>query len=143
MLARTGTLEAVCDALAEDRCIGGCFQQRIDASGFGYRALEFGNALRVRTAGWAYGDQGIFVRRSVFEQAGGFPDVPLMEDLLLMKRLRGLGEFRLLPQRIHVSPRRWQQSGIVRQTLRNWSFVALTHLGVSPDRLVRHYADVR
>jgi rSAM/selenodomain-associated transferase 2 len=138
-----GALEAVCEALTDHRCIGGCFRQRIDADGFGFRALESGNALRVRTAGWAYGDQGIFLRRSVFEQVGGFPDVPLMEDLLLMKRLRGRGTFRLLRHRIHVSPRRWEQTGIVRQTLRNWTFVLLAHLGVSPARLVRHYANVR
>lgn len=138
-----GALEAVREALDDDRCIGGCFRQRIDAAGAAYRLLESGNALRVRTVGWAYGDQGIFLRRSVFEQVGGFPDVPLMEDLLMMKRLRGRGRFRLLPHRIHVSPRRWQQHGIVRQTLRNWWFVLLAHLGVSPARLAQHYANVR
>jgi rSAM/selenodomain-associated transferase 2 len=138
-----GALEAVREALDDDRCIGGCFRQRIDAAGAAYRLLESGNALRVHTVGWAYGDQGIFIRRSVFEQAGGFPDVPLMEDLLLMKRLRGRGRFRLLPHRIHVSPRRWQQHGIARQTLRNWWFVLLAHVGVSPARLAQHYAHVR
>ncbi|MGI9457988.1 MAG: TIGR04283 family arsenosugar biosynthesis glycosyltransferase, partial [Aeoliella sp.] len=117
----------------------GAFCQRIDASGWIYRWIEAGNAARVRWRGMAYGDQGIFVHRNLFESVGGFPDVPLMEDLLLMRRLRSHRPLRLLPGPLHVSPRRWKQNGVVRQTLRNWSLLAAERCGVSLDRLAGWY----
>jgi hypothetical protein len=83
------------------------------------------------------------VRRSTFERIGGFPEIPLMEDLYLMKRLKREGRFALLKSRIHVSPRRWQQRGLIRQTCRNWTLLALAHCGVSPERLAGMYPHVR
>lgn len=138
-----GALEGIAAALADPACIGGCFRQTIEAPGLAYRVLEHGNALRVRALGWAYGDQGLFVRRDVFQRLGGFPELPIMDDLYFAKRLRRAGRLRLLPQRIHVSPRRWQRTGIVRQTLRNWRLIALAHCGKSLDRLAEQYAHVR
>lgn len=138
-----GAAAAIEAALADERIIAGCFAQQIDAAGPGYRLLERGNALRVRLTGWAYGDQGLFVRREVFERVGGFPEVDLMEDLYLSKRLKREGRLTRLGHRLHVSPRRWQQVGIVRQTLRNWAFLGLSHCGVSLTALARRYADIR
>lgn len=138
-----GCFEAIQSALQDERCVGGCFRQRIDAPGIRYRLLEWGNALRVRTCQWAYGDQGIFVRREEFQRLGGFPRVRLMEDVLLMKRLKRAGRVALLEPRIHVSARRWQKKGVVRQTVRNWTMLGLTQCGLSPDRLARYYDDVR
>ena len=138
-----GSFEAIREAMSDPNCVGGCFQQRIEANGLRYRLLEWGNAQRVKWWTWAYGDQGIFVRRSVFEQLGGFPDLRLMEDLCLMKRLKKHGRFALLENRIHISARRWKRQGVFRQTLRNWAFTALVQCGVSPDRLAKHYPHVR
>lgn len=138
-----GILDAVTAALRNERCVGGCFQQAIDAEERRYRWLERGNALRVRLWKLAYGDQGIFVRRSVFEQLGGFPALALMEDLFFMKRLRHEGRFVLLDGPLHVSARRWQQQGVVRQTARNWFLTGLAQAGVSPDRLQRLYPHIR
>ena len=129
--------------MQNERTVGGCFQQRIEADGWAYRWLERGNAWRVRWLGMAYGDQGIFIRRSVFERLGRFPDVKLMEDVLLMKRLRGAGRFVLLPERLLVSARRWQRHGIVRQTLRNWMLLTFATCGVSPSCLARFYPNSR
>lgn len=125
-------------SLQDEPIVGGAFRQRIDAPGILYRLLERGNALRARW-GRPYGDQGIFVRRDVFERVGGFPEVRLLEDLLLAKRLRRLGPLILLPGPLHVSARRWQRHGVVRQTLRNWRILAAARLGVSPDRLAHLY----
>src|SRR5690606_30777893 len=138
-----GAVVAIQQALQDDQVIGGGFAQTIEAPGLRYRLLERGNALRVRATGWIYGDQGLFVRRDRFEQVGGFPPLPLMEDLYLSKRLMREGRLVLLPHRLHVSPRRWQQTGVIRQTLRNWTLLALAHCGCSPAVLARHYADVR
>ncbi len=138
-----GGFDAIRQALRDGRSVGGCFRQQIDARGPGYRMIEAGNASRVRLLQWAYGDQGIFVRRSVFERVGGFPEIELMEDLYLMKRLKREGAIRLVNHRLHVSPRRWQHRGLLRQTLRNWSFLALSHCGVSPSLLAARYEEIR
>lgn len=138
-----GAFEAIRFSMLDERTVAGCFEQRIDADGWLYRLLERGNAWRVRWFGMAYGDQGIFIRRSVFEELGRFADVKLMEDVLLMKRLRRRGRFVLLNDRITVSPRRWQKHGIVRQTLRNWLLLSLAMCGVSPDYLARFYPNTR
>ena len=134
-----GAVRQIVDALSSDKNISGAFRQLIEADGIRYRLLEWGNALRVRLLGIAYGDQGIFVRREVFEQAGGFPDVPLMEDLRFMRQLRKSRRPVLLPGPLHISPRRWQRYGVVRQTLRNWALLTAEKIGVSPQRLSRFY----
>ena len=136
-------LDAIRQALADDRVVGGCFEQRLDARGVRYRLIEWGNAWRVRLFKLAYGDQAIFVRRAVFESLGRFPELPLMEDVFLMKRLRRAGRFVLSPDRLTVSTRRWQRHGVIRQTLRNWTLLSLALCGVSPDRLARFYPQAR
>ena len=132
-------LDQIKTALARPAILGGAFSQQIEATGVLYRLLERGNAARVKWLGLPYGDQGIFVRRDVFEEVGGFPEVSLMEDLLLMRVLRRRSWPALLPGPIHVDARRWQRHGVVRQTLRNWSILAANTCGVSPDRLVKFY----
>ncbi len=138
-----GAFDALRRALSDERCVAGCFRQTIDADGWAYRLLEQGNALRVQCIKWAYGDQALFVRRDVFQRVGGFPEMELMEDLYLAKRLKSEGRVRLVDHQLHVSPRRWQRMGLIRQTLRNWTFVGLAQCGISPRVLAYHYADVR
>ena len=119
--------------------LGGAFCQQIEAVSRLYRLIERGNALRVRLRGLAYGDQAIFMRREVFQGLGGFPDVQLMEDVLLMRQFRQLAWPALLPGPVHVHPRRWQRRGIIRQTVCNWSLLAAQSLGVDPNRLAKFY----
>ena len=117
----------------------GAFRQKIESDRFVYRFLEFGNASRVRYLRLPFGDQGTFVRRSVFLQQGGFDEIPLMEDIALSRRLRRIDKPRLLPGPIHISARRWETTGVVRQTIRNWKIQAAHAVGVSPERLVEWY----
>lgn len=114
-------------------------RQRIEAEGLAYRWLERGNAERVRWLGLPYGDQAISVRREVFRGLGGFPEVPLLEDLIFMQRLRRRSWPALLEGPVHVSPRRWQRYGCVRQTLRNWGILAAFVCGESPQNLANYY----
>lgn len=130
----------MCRAMTDPAVQGGAFCQRIEAPERIYRWLEWGNAWRVRRRGLPYGDQGIFVRRSTFDKVGAFPEVAFMEDLLFMRRFRRLATPVLLPGPLHVSARRWQRHGVLRQTARNWLLVGANSLGVSPDRLARFYA---
>ena len=129
----------IANLITEGRASFGAFRQEIDASGWGYRCLSAGNAARVRYLGLAYGDQGIFVKRELFQQVGGFPAEPLMEEVVLMKRLRENGPAALLTGPLKVDARRWQSRGIVTQTLRNWCMLAAFQLGVSPKKLVQFY----
>ncbi|MEZ6057148.1 MAG: TIGR04283 family arsenosugar biosynthesis glycosyltransferase [Planctomycetaceae bacterium] len=130
-------------AMQDSSVIGGCFQQTIDAPGWCYRWIAWGNGLRVRLLGWAYGDQGIFIKRTLFEEVGGFPELPILEDLYLMKRLKGRGRFVLVEARLGVSARRWQRDGILRRTLKNWSLLLRAHLGWPLTQLAKEYRNVR
>lgn len=134
---------ALRDAFAAPEVSAASFVQRIDAPGWTYRLLEWGNLRRVLWWRMAYGDQGICVRRTVFEAVGQFPIWPLMEDVELSRRLRGQGRCVVLSPPLTVSPRRWQRRGIVRQTLTNWLLITLFACGVAPDRLVQLYRHVR
>ena len=127
-------------ALADPRVNFGAFEQRIEAAGWKYRLLERGNSLRAQRFRRPYGDQGIFVRREVFNAVGGFPDVRFLEDLLLVRRLARQWRPTILPGPIYTSARRWRQNGVVRQTARNWLLLAAHRLGVTPDRLAEFYA---
>ena len=128
---------------SQPQVVGGGFRQILDHPGWVYRWLEWGNAARVCWPGWIYGDQGLFVRRSVFEELGGFPVIPLMEDLDFSQRLKRAGRLALLGPHLHVSTRRWEQAGPIRQTLRNWRFLLAARLGTPLDELARRYHDVR
>jgi rSAM/selenodomain-associated transferase 2 len=127
------------DCLGNPKILGGAFQQHIEAPGHLYRLLEWGNAARVRWRGMAYGDQAIFMRRDTFESLNRFPPVKLMEDVLLMRSFRQLAWPVLLPGPVHVHPRRWQQHGVILQTLRNWTLQLAHAAGFSPDRLAHFY----
>jgi rSAM/selenodomain-associated transferase 2 len=140
----TGALAALEACLAKEKVGAGCFSMRVQAEGWLYRCIDWCATARVRFTGLVYGDQGLFLRRRDFERLGGFPPVRFMEDVLFSKKLRRQGaRVEVLPQKIHVSPRRWRKTGIVRQTLRNWALTALAAAGVSPDRLARFYPATR
>ncbi|QDV68780.1 N-glycosyltransferase [Rosistilla carotiformis] len=135
-------IHQVCDAMTQHpERWWGALGQRIEAAGFAFRLLEHGNAWRVRWRGLPFGDQAIFVQRERFDEVGGFPDEPIMEDLILSQRLRRIGRPLLLPGPVYVDPRRWQQMGVLRQTFRNFGLQIAFALGVSPQRLRSHYAN--
>ena len=122
---------------------GGCFRMRVESPGLAYRAIDQAADVRAGVMGIPYGDQGIFARRSVFNELGGFPAVPLMEDVFFSVRLRGRGRVAVIPKRIFVSPRRWRSRGLMSQTLLNWSLTVAAIADVSPSTLARFYPPVR
>ena len=123
----------------ENQPVFGCFRQRIDDNRQRFRILESGNAFRAAILQLPYGDQAIFVDRKTYEKVGGFDDVPLMEDVMLSRRLRRICRPTLLTGPVHLSARRWTTNGWIRQTLRNWALVTAFSLGVSPARLMEWY----
>jgi rSAM/selenodomain-associated transferase 2 len=123
--------------------VAGCFVMQVRAPGLLFRLIDTCATARVRLTGIAYGDQGLFLRREQFQQLGGFPPLRFMEDLFFSRRLRQLGRVVVAPQRVFVSPRRWQQRGLIRQTLRNWLLTGFALAGVHPDRLAEFYSPFR
>ena len=96
--------------------------------------------FRSRLTGVSTGDQGLFVTRTLFEAAGKFPQIPLMEDVALTKQLKRYGAPLNLRHRITVSGRRWEQHGVLRTVLLMWRLRLQYWLGADPRELAQHYA---
>jgi len=97
-------------------------------------------SLRSRWNRIPYGDQAIFVRKKYFDQIGGYKEIPLMEDVDLIRRIKKHGKkICILPDKVITSARRWESKGALYTTMRNQILVRLFYLGVSPHRLVKYY----
>lgn len=134
-----GFARSVRQALARPGAAGGAFSLRIDAPGRLIRWIEAGANRRSQRLGLPYGDQGIFLSADVFRALGGVPDLPIMEDFVLVRRLGRLGKVVVLDDRILTSGRRWQRRGALKTTIINQLMVAGFYLGMTPDRLARLY----
>lgn len=97
---------------------------------------------RSRITGIATGDQAMFVARAAFDQAGGFPDIPLMEDIALSRKLKALSPPLCLRQRVTTSGRRWERNGVIRTVLLMWRLRLAYYLGADPAELARRYGYV-
>lgn len=142
-LVPRGFAAAIARALEDPRVPGGRFDLELDRPGLAFAVIAAMVNLRSRFSGLFTGDQGIFVRRDVFERIGGFPEEPLMEDLALALALRREGQTAALRERVVTSARRWSEEGVARTVLRMWTIRSLFALGVSPRTLARWYAPVR
>jgi rSAM/selenodomain-associated transferase 2 len=125
--------------LARPGVAGGAFSLRIDAPGRMVRWIEAGANRRSRRLRLPYGDQAIFLPANVFRSLGGFPDLPIMEDFVLVRRLGRRGKVVTLDAAVLTSGRRWRDRGILRPTLINQLVVAGFYLGIAPERLARWY----
>ncbi len=99
--------------------------------------------FRSRLASEATGDQAIFVRRTAFEAAGGFPEWPLFEDMALVSKLKRQGRFRIVHAAVTISPRRWQAHGVWRASLLMCLLYVGYKVGVAPKTLKQWFVDVR
>jgi hypothetical protein len=125
--------------LADPAVAGGRFDVSFRSSRRAFRVIAAFMNWRSRLTGIATGDQAIFVRRSVFEALGGYPDIPLMEDVELSARLKRCGRIRCLHERVTTSSRKWEREGIVRTIVLMWTLRFLYALRVDPARLHRLY----
>ena len=127
------------DALAEPGAIAGAFRLELDGRQRGLRFIEMMANWRSRRLQMPYGDQAIFIRAEVFHRFGGFPQMPLMEDFEMMRRLRKQGRIIVAPVPVISSARRWLKLGIFRTTLINQVVIAAYLAGAKPERIVRWY----
>lgn len=118
----------------------GAFDLAIHHGSWVYRVIEKTASLRSRLTRIPYGDQAIFVKKVFFFRLGQYKEIPIMEDVDLMQRVkRAWGRISFISTPVRTSARRWEKEGKIRCTLRNWSLISLYLLGVRPERLTRFY----
>lgn len=138
----SGFCREVLHLLDKPGTAAGAFRLAIAGSGRGLRLIETLANWRSQLFQLPYGDQALFVRRDLFERLGGFPEIPIMEDVVFIRRLRRAGRIDISPCSTLASDRRWRRLGILRTTLVNQVVVVGFCLGVDPDRLARWYRGV-
>lgn len=127
-------------AACPDACCWGRFDVRLSGPHPLLRVIEASMNLRSRLTGIATGDQGLFVTRPLFDAVGGFPAIPLMEDIALSRALRRRTPPRCIRRpRLQTSSRRWERDGIVRTQLLMWRLRLAYALGTPAARLAKHY----
>lgn len=137
-------LDALRRALADDRIAGGAFCVRfVESRPRSLRLVSAGINLRARLRRSATGDQGIFVRRSVFHSIGGAPDWTLFEDVELVRRIKQAGRFVIVKTPLIISGRRYIEHGVFRTAFLIYALRLAYWLGVSPQRLKAWFSDVR
>ncbi|MBL7180023.1 MAG: TIGR04283 family arsenosugar biosynthesis glycosyltransferase [Desulfobacterales bacterium] len=120
---------------------GGAFDLGIRSGKKIFRLIAKTASLRSRLTKIPYGDQAIFLKKQLFDRIGGFKNIPIMEDVELLRRIKKEGlKIKFVPRKVWTASRRWEKEGIVYCTLRNWTLITLYLLGVSPEKLKKFYA---
>ncbi|MBN2179786.1 MAG: TIGR04283 family arsenosugar biosynthesis glycosyltransferase [Deltaproteobacteria bacterium] len=133
-------LDHIASVMKNDRYVGGAFDLEIASENPLLRLIEKAASIRSRITRIPYGDQVIFIRRAFFEELGGFKDIPIMEDVDIMQRIKKQKRLIYISRkRVRTSPRRWETEGVVYATLRNWLLMILYLLGMKSEKLVRFY----
>ena len=145
-----GAFNLIREALDKEEVAAGAFDLKIAHDSAWARAVEWMANRRSRLTGVPYGDQGLFMARETFLALGGFEPIPLMEDIVMglrlsrMNRMGQIGRMAFIDTPMTASPRRWLEEGVLRTTLRDWALAfSFVVLKVPPERLARHYGDVR
>jgi len=137
-------IDALHAALADPQLAGGAFYIRFaESRPRSLRLVAWGINVRARFRNSATGDQGIFVRKPVFESIGGAPEWPLFEDVELVRRIKRAGKFTVLRTPLTVSGRRYIEHGVFRTALLIYSLRFAYWLGVPPQRLKSWFRDAR
>ena len=135
-----GALDKISLALQDMDYVGGAFDLKIDSDRLFLKYISARASLRSRWNRIPYGDQAIFIRKKYFDQIGGYKEIPLMEDVDLMRRIKKDGKkIFILPDKVITSARRWESDGVLYTTMRNQILVRLFYLGISPHRLAKYY----
>ena len=135
-------LRGINSAMAQGQYVGGAFELGIVSHKIKFKMLARWASLRCRLTGIPYGDQAIFIKRDYFKSLGGYKDIPLMEDVELMRRIkRRGGKICIVPEQVKTSPRRWEEEGFIYVNARNAFLFTSYIFGVSPEKLASFYKD--
>lgn len=121
----------------------GAFVLNIDSKKYIFRLLEILINARSKYLSLPYGDQGIFLKKEVFEQLGRYKDIPLMEDFALVKKAQKQGKIYLSKSAVITSSRRWDKLGIMKTTLINQLIIMGYYLKFSPEKLALFYGRMK
>jgi len=134
---------AIKQVMQDESVVGGRFDVRLSGAGFALCMIAWFINMRSRLTGISTGDQCQFVRRTVFERMGCFPEQALMEDVEFSKRLKHLGTIACLRRKVVTSSRRWEAHGIMPTVWLMWKLRLLYWLGTSPEKLAHMYRQAR
>lgn len=129
----------ILQAISNPDFAAGAFELKIDEARPSLRLIEHLANFRSCRLHTPYGDQGIFLRASLFRELGGFPDQPIMEDFELIRRLRSRGRILIVPAPVTTSARRWKKNGVLKTTLINQVMILGYWWGIPPQRLAQWY----
>ena len=133
-------LKKISQALEKEKYVAGAFNLAIDSDRLFLKYIAVRASFRSRLNRIPYGDQAIFIRKDYFDQIGKFKEIPLMEDVDLMRRIKKRGDkIIILRDRVKTSARRWETEGVLYTTIKNQILVSLYYLGVSPYKLAKFY----
>jgi rSAM/selenodomain-associated transferase 2 len=132
-------IDLVTKTLQQDQTIAGAFELAIDGSSLSLRWVEMLVRVRSRFLSLPYGDQAIFISKLAFIEAGGFADLPIMEDFEFIRRIKRQGRIAIATDAVTTSDRRWQKLGVWQTTLINQLMIAGYYLGISPTKLSQFY----
>jgi rSAM/selenodomain-associated transferase 2 len=133
----------VTNILTQSKTIVGAFSLKIDSDKTIFRFLEVMINCRSHFLSLPYGDQGIFLKKSIFEQIGGFKEIPIMEDFELIKRLQKQGKIVIVDESVITSARRWQKLGVWKTTLINQLIILGYYLKIEPQKLANFYRQIK
>lgn len=141
-------IDEICLSMLKNQICGnevqwGWFAFTLNSPRFIYRVIEKGANLRNRLTGIPLGDHGIFVKRGMFYIIGGFPEIPIMEDLEFVKKMNIVVNGVEIKSPVKISVRRFEHSGIIRTLSIMWILKMLYSVGVSPEKLAKYYRQVR
>ena len=131
-------LQILC-ALSQRKNCWGRFDVRLSGARFVFRLIENLMNLRSCLTSIATGDQAIFIEKKLFDHIGGFPEIALMEDIEISRRLRKISKPVCIKQRVTTSSRRWEKNGIVATVLLMWKLRLYYFFGTSPEKLKQLY----
>ena len=133
-------LKKIQSLLEQKEYVGGAFDLGIKSNKVIFRVIGTLSSWRSRLNKIPFGDQAIFIRREYFDRIGGYKEIPLMEDVELMRRIKkSRDKIWIFYDRVMTSPRRWEKEGVIYCTLRNWTLQGLYLLGISPHKLAIFY----
>jgi len=128
---------------AEQGQCWGRFNVRLNDTAWVYRIIESMMNVRSCATGIVTGDQAMFVSKALFDQVGGYPDIALMEDIAISKKLKKQQSLICLKERVITSARRWQENGVIATVLLMWRLRLLYFFKRSPEELAKAYRHAR
>jgi rSAM/selenodomain-associated transferase 2 len=136
----SNALNHIRQIMAEKKYVAGAFELSFNSERWVFKLIARAASWRYRLTRLPYGDQAIFMPQEYLFRIGGFAEIPIMEDLDLMRRIKKRKDkIYISKERVKTSARRWEKEGIIYCVLRTWILASLYCLGMSPDKLVKYY----